>query len=377
MLKNRTNNFDFTANKQQYDLASTGIFNTDKFPEIQGTVYEELIQQITLNMYHQSRYKERFANLGTQLPNNSYSGMIRDMAMIDRKGENFARDNGVSEETLGAYRIVKDKILVRYHSVQFRWTYPWTLFDEEIRRYAGNSPENAANAIAQITTMQTQNMVKSKNLNNDNIRLKVLNIASKAIGKEYLMGEIDITDFETLTTEEAKQWLVNLDKLFYTLTETGTTEFTDYDILHQLDAEEIDFVINYDSWKNVLRRAYPDTYHKALFEDVVPKGVNMIFTTGLGDVKITEADGTEIIPTFSTYGMNELTWGSDWKEVKSDPSLQGYIFHKKALGFELNLDTTLTGQKDIEKLATPVRSHYWNSAYFTDLLPFVNLKRGE
>jgi hypothetical protein len=119
------------------------------------------------------------------------------------------------------------------------------------------------------------------------------------------------------------------------------------------------------------RRAYPDTYNTKEFESILPE--NLILIDSLGDEKLTDAEGVELTPTFDAHGMNLLNWDSTKKTAARDADLQAVIMDTGCLGFEDNLNIVAFGTKDIEKLATPVRNHYWTKAWMTDILPCVKV----
>ena len=104
---------------------------------------------------------------------------------------------------------------------------------------------------------------------------------------------------------------------------------------------------------------------------------NLILIDTLGGDQLSTDENTPVAVTYDNHGMSLQNWTPTSKVLSGDENVQAVIMHRDCIGFEDNLNETLFGPKDIEKLATPVRSHYWTKAYYTDLLPAIKLTKGE
>ncbi len=359
------------ATQQANNLLGSGKFNVDEFPNMSDPIYGKLIQQITKTVYRRNSVDQMYRNIGVNAEPDSYSGIVREIMMLQRKGQNFPWDDGTTPTTLNSYEIYDDEIETRYHSAQFRWMYPYTLFDYQLRQFAGQP-----STIASINEEKAINMSTARNMFMDSLRIKMLNVAVEDVGTSYNMGDIDITDFDTLTEEQAKQWLVALNELFVEL-KWGTVKYSSLDQFQRPRMADLQFIIPEMSWNNVMRRAFPDMYHAGTFENIVPEGVEIILVGDMGNTILTDASGTEIVPTFNSVGMNTTNYLSTYKAKLNDDGLQGIVMHRGALGFEDSLNETLVGDMDIAKLAVPVRSHFWTKAYYTDLLPCIKLMQAD
>lgn len=356
------------ANQQAYNEFTTGNLNSNELIVRYDPIYNKLVEQISYTMYRRMRVLQRWQNLGRTAPENSYPGILREIFMAQRKGMNYPYDNGVTPTTLNAYDIYDDEIDVRYHSAQFRWMYPWTIFDEQLRRYSGGN----GITIAELTELKMINSINARNLFMDNLRKETMcNLIDNA-AVEVLIS-VDITDFDTLTQDNAKKWLNAVDNLIFQMT-TGSALYNKNNFYIQTPKNDLQMVIPREYYMNVIRRAFPDTYNVSYFDGILPENLILIDTLG-GDI-LNSPEGQPMTPTFDAKGMNLLNWTSANTFTKRNPNVVALIMHKDCLGFEDNLNTTLFAPKDIEKLATPVRTHFWTKAYYTDLLPSIKITKG-
>lgn len=350
------------ANKQAYDALTLAALNATEFPTNYDPIYGKLIEQISQTVYHKMRYEQMWRGIGTEHAPNSYPGILREIAMMRRKGMNYPMDNGNNKPTkLNVYDIYNDEIQVRYHAMQLRWMYGYTMFDEELRRFSGGN----GGTIGQLTEMKAIGAASARNIFMDALRKKVLSIYANQVATK-VKTTIDISNFDTLTTEQAKAWLNMIDNLLFMLW-VGTNKYNGLGELMQTPKDRLKVAIPRQYWLNVIRRAFPDTYHTEEFQGIMPE--NMNFMDDLGDTQVYSAGDTPapITPTFDAKGMNLLNWNSS-SNVQNNSKIQCVIYDKFAIGFEDNLNEVLTGPKDIEVLATPVRMHYWTKAYVTDMV---------
>lgn len=351
------------ANQMQYSNLNSTTLITQYDP-----IYNKLVEQISYTMYRKLRYLQNWENLGATAPMNEYPGMLREIIMAGRKGMNFPADNGTRPTQLNAYNIYDDTIDTRYHSAQFRWMYPWTIYDEELRRFSGGS----GTTIAELAEMKMINAINARNLFMDNLRKETLVVAMENVGVEVDLG-IDITDFSTLTQEQAKQWLNAIDGILFEMS-VGTALYNTAGYYMQTPTSDLQLVIPREWYYNVIRRAYPDTYHPEYFEGILPGNLILLDTFAN---ELNRSDGgatptyTPVSPTYDSNGMSLLNWEDGDVFTAPDEDWICCIMHRDVIGFEDNLNETLFGPKDIEKLATPVRSHFWTKAYCTDLLNCV------
>ena len=143
----------------------------------------------------------------------------------------------------------------------------------------------------------------------------------------------------------------------------------------QTQKADLQLVIPRQYFMNVMRRAFPDMYNPTSFEGILPS--NLILIDTLGGDQLSEDGSTPAAVTYDNHGMSLQNWIPTNSILPGDENVQAVIMHRDCIGFEDNLNETLFGPKDIEKLATPVRSHYWTKAYYTDLLPAIKLTKGE
>ena len=361
------NTFQQVANKQAYDMSNSGNLNSKTMITEYDPIYNKLVQQISYTIYRKMRVVQRWRNLGANAPKNAYPGILREVYMAQRKGRNFAMDNGTRPTQLGCYDIVDDTIDTRYHAAQFRWSYPWTIYDEELRAYAGGN----GTMIGELAEMKMINCTNARNMFMDSLRKNTLKnlVQNVAIHVKPTTNE-NPADFETLTPEGARSWLNFIDNIIFEMT-TGSALYNVNKQYIQVPENELVFVMPRYIYMNLIRRAYPDMFNSESYRDIFPG--NLILIDELGGNMLTTDGSAVATPTFDSNGMNLLNWDTDsqWKDELS--GVVGVIMHRDSMGFEDNLDTVLFGEKDIERLATPVRAHFWTKAYITDLLPCVAL----
>lgn len=371
MAFNPTNNtWDQVANQQSYNQITAGNLNSKTMITNYDPIYNKLIEQISYTMYRRMRVLQKWNNLGRNAPENSYPGILREIFMAQRKGMNYSYDNGTTPTTLNCYDIFDDTIDVRYHSAQFRWMYPWTIFDEQLRRFSGGN----GTTIAELTEMKMINAINARNLFMDNLRKETLYNLTENVSVEVDLST-DISDFDNLTTEQAKSWLNAVDNLLFEFS-VGTAAYNTPGNYIQTPKSDLQLIIPRQYYYNVMRKAFPDTYHTEMFDNILPENLILIDTLG-GDtiMRRTTGDAAPVTPTFDAKGMNLLNWTSSDEIVPGDGNVMAVIMHRDCIGFEDNLNITLFGPKDIDKLATPVRSHFWTKAYITDLLPSVKITK--
>lgn len=358
------------ANKQAAQEMTSGQLNSKTLVLQYDPIYNKLVSQISYTMYRKLRVMQKWENLGRNAPMNAYPGILREIYMSGRKGQNFAMDYDVKPTTLNSYDIIDDKIDVRYHSAQFRWMYGWTIFDEELRRFSGGN----GSTIAELTEMKMINCVNARNRFMDALRKETLFNMTANAAIEYDIG-IDISDYTTLTTDQAKEWLNNIDNLLFELS-VGSSKWNKIGEYIQTPKSDLQLVIPRSYYYNVMRRAYPDMYRPESFEGILPE--NLILIDTLGGDAISDGAASNPQPeavTYDAHGMSLQNWSSADTILPGDENVQAIIMHRDCIGFEDNLNETLFGPKDIEKLATPARSHFWTKAYYTDLLPAIKISK--
>lgn len=357
------------ANKQAATEMQSGALNSNELILQYDPIYNKLVSQISYTMYRKLRVMQKWENLGRTAPMNAYPGILREIYMTARKGQNFAMDADTRPTTLNSYEIVNDIIDVRYHSAQFRWMYPWTIFDEELRRFSGGN----GTTIAELTEMKMINSVNARNRFMDALRKETFFNMTKNVATEFATN-IDISNFATLSEDNAKLWLNIVDNLLFEL-EVGTSLYNKNNQFMQTQKADLQLVIPRQYFMNVMRRAFPDMYNPTSFEGILPS--NLILIDTLGGDQLSENGSTPAAVTYDNHGMSLQNWTPTNSILPGDENVQAVIMHRDCIGFEDNLNETLFGPKDIEKLATPVRSHYWTKAYYTDLLPAIKLTKGE
>lgn len=363
------NTWSQLANEQSYNEMTLANLNSNTIPTVYDPIYEKLIMQISDTIYREMRVEQRWSNIGATAPMNEYPGILREIYMERRKGMDYAMDRDPRPNQLNVYNVIDDEIQVRYHAAQFRWMYGWTLFDEELRRFSGGN----GNMIARLSELKAINAASSRNMFIDALRKQVLYILATQVAKE-VETDIDISEFGTLTQAQAKEWLNMLDNMIFEMY-TGTTKYSPTGEFIQIPRDRLQIVMPYSFWNTLVRTAFPDTYHIEYFQNILPENMILIDTMGGDQVALTGTPTTPITPTFDAQGMNLLNWSADTHVIIPDTNnIQCVIFDRYALGFEDNLMETHIGPKDIEKLAAPVRMHYWTKAYVTDMLPSVAIK---
>lgn len=358
--------WDEVANKQAYNTVNYANLNATTFPTVYDPIYNTFIEQIAYTMYRRLQILQKYGNIGRTAPMNEYPGILREVIMMQRKGENYPLDNETKPTTLNSYRIIDDEFEVRYHATQIRWMYGWTLWDEALRRFSGGGPE----MIGQLSEMKNLGAVNARNIFMDAFRKKLLSVLAQNVAIAYL-SSVDISDFANLTEEQAKQWLNALDGLLLDM-EFGSARWNKPGIFMQTPKTELQMIMPAQYYNNVMRRAFPDTYHTETFQGILPENLILVDSMGNDAIVASSATGTPITPTFDANGLNLLTWdGTNYLSTNTMPEVQFVLMHRDCIGVEDNLNQVLFGQKDIEKMATPVRMHYWTKGYVTDLLPCV------
>ena len=357
------------ANKQAAEQMTSGNLNSNTLVLEYDPIYNKLVSQISYTMYRKLRIMQKWGEMGRTAPENAYPGVLREIFMASRKGMNFAMDNGQRPTTLNSYDIIDDSIDVRYHSAQFRWMYGWTIFDEELRRFSGGN----GTTIAELTEMKMINSINARNRFMDALRKETLFNLTKNVATEFKTG-IDISNYKNLTQEQAKEWLNLIDNLLFEM-ETGTALYNKLAEYMQVPKSELQMIIPRNYYMNVLRRAYPDMYDPNSFTGILPRNLILIDTLGGDAISDGASDPQPAAVTYDAKGMSLQNWTSASKILPGDEAVQAVIMHRDCIGFEDNLTETLFGPKDIEKLATPVRSHFWTKAYYTDMLPCVKVTK--
>lgn len=359
------------ANEQSYQEMLSNNMNVTEFPVELDPIYKQLIMQISYTMYRYLPVLQRWRNIGRTAPMNAYPGILRELVMFKRKGMNYPMDAETRPSTLNSYDIINDDIDVRYHAAQFRWMYGWTLFDEELRRFAG---KEQGDLIAQLTQMKTMNAVSSRNMFCDALRKKTLSVLANNVSVP-LTAPVDISDYKTLTQEQALEWLDWIDNILFEMS-VGSKKYNKLGEYIQTPKESLQMIIPYELYHNVVRKAFPLTISKTqYFDNILP--ANLILVDTLGNDELVTLTGSTagtdpLVPTFDNHGMNLLNWdGTSNTVINTKPNMQAVIMDMDAIGIEDNLNQTLVGTKDIAKLATPVRMHYWTKAYVTDMVPSV------
>lgn len=363
------NTWSQLANEQSYNEMTLANLNSNTIPTVYDPIYEKLIMQISDTIYREMRIEQRWSNIGATAPMNEYPGILREIYMERRKGMDYAMDRDPRPNQLNVYNVIDDEINVRYHAAQFRWMYGWTLFDEELRRFSGGN----GNMIARLSELKAINAASARNMFIDALRKQTLYILATQVATQ-VETTIDISEFGTLTQAQAKEWLNMLDNMIFEMY-TGTTKYSPTGEFVQIPRDRLQIVMPYAFWNSLVRTAFPDTYHIEYFQNILPQNMILIDTMGGDQVALTGTPTVPITPTFDNNGMNQLNWAPDTNVIIPDTNnIQCVIFDRYALGFEDNLMQTNIGPKDIEKLAAPVRMHYWTKAYVTDLLPSVTIK---
>lgn len=353
--------WDVQANKQAYEAAVASALNSTTLPTVVDPVYKTLVQQINDTIYHKMRVEQMWTGIGTTASPDSYPGILRELAMVRRKGQNFAMDSNPRPSTFGEYPIIDDSLLVRYHSMQVRWMYGYTIFDEELRRFS-----NGPSTIGQIHEMKAINAASARNLFMDAFRKKIMNIYATQVAAKLASG-IDISDYANLTQEDAQTWLALMDDLLFTLWK-GTNLYNGIGQFMQTPRDRLQLIMPRRWYYNVLRRAFPETIsNKEYFQNVLPENIVLVDTMGGEHLMSDGANPQPIVPTFNAEGMNLLNW-TETSIAEGTSDIQALIIDKFAIGFEDNLLETLTTPKDAQKLVANTYNHFWTKAYVSDMV---------
>lgn len=356
--------WDIQANKQAYEAAVKSNLYSTTLPTVVDPVYKTLVQQINDTVYHKMRVDQLWSGIGTTAAPDSYPGILREIAMLRRKGENFSMDTNPKPTTFGEYPIIEDELAVRYHSMQVRWMYGYTIFDEELRRFS-----NGPSTIGQIHEMKAINAMSARNMFMDSFRKKIMNIYATQVATQ-LQSTIDISVFENLTEDKAKQWLAFIDNLLFILWK-GTNLYNGIGEFMQTPRDRLQLIMPRQYYYNVMRRAFPETItNKEFFQNVLPENVVLVDTMGGEHLMTSGTTPTAIVPTFNSQGMNLLKWTEDATATSAD-KLQCLIIDKFAIGFEDNLNETLTTPKDARKLVANTYNHFWTKAFVSDMVAGV------
>lgn len=355
-----SNIWDMQANEQSYKALVLSALNSTALPTNYDPIYGKLVEQISDTVYHKMRVEQVWSAIGSTHAPQAYPGILREIAMTRRKGQDFAMDVNPRPTTFGEYPIIGDDIQVRYHAAQFRWMYGYTIFDEELRRFSGGN----GTTVGQLTEMKAINMASARNMYMDALRKKTMNIYATQVAGQVSSG-VDISDFDNLTEEQAKSWLNEVDNLIFQLW-VGTNLYNGLNAFMQTPKDRLQVIMPRKYWNNIVRRAFPDTFHGEYFQNIMPE--NMILVDTMGDDHVFTGDpATQVEPTFDSQGMNLLNWSKS-SNVKNASNIQCLIVDKFAIGFEDNLNETLMTPKDARKLVTNVYNHFWTKAYVTDMV---------
>lgn len=363
-----TNMWSQLANEQAYKEMTNSNMNSKEFPLEYDPIYNKLISQISATMYRELRILQQWQNIGRTAPENEYPGILREVIMYMRKGMNYPMDNGTRPTTLNCYDIIDDEIDVRYHSAQFRWMYGYTIFDQELKRFAG---QEGPSMIAQLTEMKAANGISARNMFCDALRKKALNVLATQVAVQ-LTAPVDIWK-DGLTQQEATEWLEWIDNLIFEM-EIGSAAYNQLGVFMQIPRGSLQFIMPRRLYYKVMRAAFPETINETRYlQNLIPE--NRILIDTLGADELATLGSTEALqPTFDANGMNLLNWTPGTNEsINTQPKQQCVLMARDCIGVEDNYNATLFGTKDIEKLATPVRMHYWTKCYVTDMLPSLTI----
>lgn len=365
-FKSTSHTWQLLANEQAYNQMQSGNLNSSTMITAYDPIYNTLMAQIIDTMYRKLRVVQMWKNLGYNATPNAYPGILREIAMRERKGENFPYDNGTKPTTLNSYRIIDDKIDVRYHMAQFRWMYGFTIYDQILRQFSGGRGVT----IAQLAEMKAINGVNARNAYMDNLRKETLN---KLMGNAapHVKGPSDISS-ASITQADAKAFLAFIDNILFEM-KVGTNLYNGLGYFMQTPINDLVMVMPRAYYYNMMRAAFPDTFSETRYmENLLPE--NLILIDNFG-ASLVDDSGNPITPEFDDNGLNLLTWTEASTVTDDNPDIMCCIMHRAAIGFEDNLDETYFAPKDIEKLATAARMHFWTSAYYTDMLPSVVVER--
>ena len=170
--------------------------------------------------------------------------------------------------------------------------------------------------------MKMINAINARNLFMDNLRKETLKMLIQNAATPFKMG-IDISDFDSLTTDNAKKWLNSIDNLLFTL-QVGTSLYNGNNYYMQTPKSDLVVVIPREYYMNVIRKAFPDTYNPESFQNILPDNLILIDTLGSADVAKSSASTTPLVPTWDSVGMNLLNYDKDTDVTvpfKCDPTI--------------------------------------------------------
>lgn len=368
------------ANEQAYNAFSQGTINSLTRLTEYDSIYDTFEKPIVEQIFRFNAIAQRWSAIGSTISANEYPGIIEEIAIKQRKGEDYPLDQ-IPGQPKGAfplyqYKFVPETFFKRYHFGQVRRSYKYTLTSQPLKGYAFN--RNAT--IGNIANAITQNAVNDHNLYTDALRKHLLATVTANYGTRVTTG-VAIDDFATLTQEQALTWLNMLDNLYQELAD-GTTAYnnmygtaiatptTKVGAYMRTPKSQLQIIIRRNWWLNVQRRAYPDLRNTWPFDNIMPENVILIDT--FGDDEIYDASGAVLSPTFEAgTGMNQLNWDNTMYFGPANPDLQFVIMDKRCMSIRSNYVATLTAAQDIDYLMTPGRHHLWYEVLATDMLPIV------
>jgi hypothetical protein len=354
------------ANKQAFDEFDMSHLTMDTPIAIYDPIFGKLLHTIGTTLYRHFTVSRRWTELTTNMPSNTYPGMIRQIAMLQRKNINYVMDNGTRPTMFYQIPRREDEIVVQYSTAQFRTMYGYNIAREELNRFANGT----VSTITEIMAMKHANVNTAHNMFMTQLRKKMLAMMIDNLATAVPTG-VDISNYEDLTEQQAKDWLVQIDRLLFEL-KTGTAKYNLLAQFMEVPESELQMVIPRDWYYNVLRRAFPFTYtNDVQYRAAIP--TNLILIDTLGDDNLTDATGAIVPYSSDSVGMSTINWTPTSSTSPHDSKVQAVIYDKRAIGLEENLEEIAVGVRDPDQLATPVTAHFWVSGYMSTWFPVIKL----
>lgn len=342
--------------------------------QLTDPVYRKLVALITDETFHVFNVKQRFQNIGTSMPLETYKGVLREIALMQRvKGVDFPWDRPVKPTEYYNLQFSPEEIAIRYHAAHFRWMYGYDIIEAELINYT--SREKRGYPIGALTAGKAANYASAYNLFADQLRLTALSLlAENSVYTETT--SINLLDGEALTSADCRNWLMELNRILR-LFRNGTTVNNFYQQYIQTPPETLQIVMLEEAYDNLRLRLSPDTYNPGAFESIMPQNVmrNLVLVDSFGRTRLLDGTGNPVDATYDNEGMSLLSWqpGYTTGPLPSLANTQCFIMDKRAINFQPRLRRDIFVAEHAELLRAPFRGHKWDDVHISDIWPMCRI----
>lgn len=369
-------------NKQAFDAFTNQWLNSETLPSLTDPQFNKLYMEITRVLFREMPFNARMGWFGTDDGMESRPGITQEIYMRERKVQNFPMDNDPRPTQFGVHDIVDDDIDTRYHALQTRTMYDYSIMEQELRRFMSNHPS----LIGDLMASKARIGVKALNRFYDNLKRYMLTYYVNyvktqmggtgsvypiaAAGGDRAATPEESTPFnDTMTQAGAWNFLNQLRDLQLEF-ERGTTRGSVTGDTIQVPNLTIAMPERY--LRNLTQVVYPSTFSDLPWvRDLMPQIVSI---DSFGGEQLMDAAGTApVTPTWDAKGMPlmDSRARTDVFSIGDQSDVVALVYSNDAVHFNRNFEYTGSTGMDPAKLVENVYMHEWYGGWYTDLIPAV------